>query len=151
MEFIEAKINPNSTLKNALKKVEKKPPKVKKKTRLKSPKMANRKKPRRTRHGPAWHGHARWHGQAVPLFWPAGRTGSWVHGPCAQFSPVSCLVSRLFSFVLLFLVLEASSILYSSLNLLLKSSFPSKPEDFSWNEDKSQFRHNMNRRKIIWP
>jgi len=42
MEFIEAKINPNSTLKNALKKVKESSPKNEGKSRIKRPKSRNR-------------------------------------------------------------------------------------------------------------
>ena len=30
-----------------------------------------------------WHDRATQQGLAVPLLWPAGRAGSWVHSPCA--------------------------------------------------------------------
>jgi len=74
MEFIEAKMNPNSTLKMLSKRSRKGPPKNDGKTHIKSRKSRNR----HTRAAPAWHG------QAMPIFWPAGRVGSWVHGPCAR-------------------------------------------------------------------
>jgi len=32
-----------------------------------------------------WDGCATQHGLAMPLLWPAGRAGSWGHGPCALF------------------------------------------------------------------
>jgi len=62
MEFIEAKVNPNSTLKMLSKKVEERSPKLKEKRVLKSPKIANRTNPAaahlaRSCH-PAWPGRA---------------------------------------------------------------------------------------------
>jgi len=103
MEFIDAKMNPNFTPKMLLKRSMRGPLKVKK-DGLKRPKN-------RTRGATIWQGHATPHGQAVPLLWPAGRVGSWVHGPCVQFPPVFPPVSRVLSAALLFLVLGASSIL----------------------------------------
>ena len=128
MVFIEAKRDPNSTLKLLSQKVEE---------RSKSEERNAFKKPENREPGMAMPG-----GTVVPP-----RTARPCHfsGPPAV-PGLGCKVRArsfrarlasfracfaLFSSVLLSLVLGASSILYSSLNLLLKSSFPLKPEDFS--------------------
>jgi len=86
MGLLRPKLNPNSTLKYALKKVERAVPNSEGKPNLKGRKIAkpsSRQRP--TWHGRAmWHGRATQHGQVVPLLWSAGRAGSWVHGraPC---------------------------------------------------------------------
>jgi len=82
VEFIEAKINPNSTLNMLSRKSRRAPPKVDGKTRLKSLKIANRTTP--PRH--TWHDRASQHGQAVPHCWPAGAGWSLGAQSCALLS-----------------------------------------------------------------
>jgi len=89
MEFIEAKINPNSTLK-MLSKRWRRDPKIWRKIAYKRPKIANPYSPA-SQH--TWYGRATSHGQAVPHCWPA--CAGWPLG-CMARAPSCSLVSCLF-------------------------------------------------------
>ena len=121
MEFIEAKINPNSTLK-MLSKGRGEVPKYEGKLRIKGQKSQTRTAPRRSTPGTAVPGgtvrqcqgarscHLARPGRATllaGLCWVA----SWAHGPCARLLARVLPVSRVLSAALLFLVFGPSSIL----------------------------------------
>ena len=123
MEFIEPKINPNSTLKYALTEVERRPPKSEGNADKKTENSRNR----------AARGTQALHGSATSL---AGRS-CWVLGarsvrpiarPCLR---PFCACRPLFCSALLPLIFGASSNLQSFLKSLVKYSFLSKSDDFS--------------------
>ena len=114
MEFIEAKIDPNSTLKMLSKRPRRGPQNMKQKRNKKTQKCETVRTP--PRHQLARPSRAT---LLAGLCWVA----SWVHGPClARFARV---VRR-------FALLGARGFLDPLiLNLLLKSSFSSRHDDFS--------------------